>query len=166
MIHRQIEAIDKAIASMTSDLKAVQRKIKNFDLDLEKQAKRKVEAEKLKRNLMDKLELNRQTIEQREQDVAIVRTSLDTLKAHYHDLATTKVDVSARKKEVDCELRHRIDQMNFTKKEYDMFRRQLKKKRGILDSVKQVIPVLEGNQQDQELILKTAIDIKHAKMEG
>ncbi len=68
-IGRQTEAIDKAVGGMETDLKAIVRKIKNFDAELEKQAKRKVEAEKLRKNILEKLELNRQTIEQREQDV-------------------------------------------------------------------------------------------------
>jgi hypothetical protein len=58
-IGRQAEAIDKAIASMELELKANIRKIKYYDGELEKQAKRKTEAEKVRKNLMEKLELNR-----------------------------------------------------------------------------------------------------------
>lgn len=154
-IGRQAEAIDKAIITMESELKGHIRKVKYFDGELEKQAKRKAEAEKLRRNLLEKLELNRQTIAQREQDVAIVRANLDQLKARCHDLVTMKLELQLRRKESDSELRHRIDQMSLTKKEYDIHRRQLKKKLGILDSVRQVLPLLELQLSDQQLLLRT-----------
>ena len=163
-IGRQAEAIDKAIETMDADHKALLRKIKYFDVELEKQAKRKTEAEKLRKNLLEKLELNRQTISQREQDVAVVRANLDSLKARCHDLVTTKVELNVRKKESDSDLRHKIDLMTLTKKEYNVYRRQLKKKMGILDSVKQVIPILEVQLMDQQLMLKTCLDEKDEKL--
>jgi chromosome segregation ATPase len=58
-IGRQAEAIDKAITSMELELKGHIKKIKYFDGELEKQAKRKTEAEKLRQNLIAKLDLNR-----------------------------------------------------------------------------------------------------------
>lgn len=93
-ISRQTEAIEKAVESMDSELKALQRKVKNCDLDIEKQAKRKVEAEKLKKSLLEKLQQNRETIEVREQDVAVVKSNLELMKGRNHDLVTTKVNAS------------------------------------------------------------------------
>jgi DNA-binding CsgD family transcriptional regulator len=105
----------------------------------------------------------RLTISQREQDVAVVRANLDALKARCHDLVTSKVDKNVKNKESDSDLRHRIDQMSLTKKEYDIHRRQLKKKLGILDSVKQMIPILDLQLLDQELLLKTCLEERDEK---
>jgi hypothetical protein len=105
----------------------------------------------------------RLTISQREQDVAVVRANLDALKARCHDLVTSKVEINLKNKERDSDLRHRIDQMSLTKKEYDIHRRQLKKKLGILDSVKQMIPILDLQLLDQELLLKTCLEERDEK---
>lgn len=110
-VSRQTEAIDKANESMEVELRGLQRKIKGFEQDIEKQAKRKTEAEKLRKSLLEKLEQNRQTIEQREQDVAVVKTNLESMKALHHDLVTRKVELNVRRKECDSELRHRMDQL-------------------------------------------------------
>jgi translation initiation factor 2B subunit (eIF-2B alpha/beta/delta family) len=95
------ETVEKAAVSMDNELRIIHRKIKSFDAELDKQAKRRVEAEKLRKSLLEKLELNRQTIEQREKDVSAVRASLDNTKAVHRDLLTAKVALQSQKKDID-----------------------------------------------------------------
>lgn len=155
---RQIESIEKAVASMEADHQRLQRRIRALDQELEKQARRKIEAEKLRKGLMEKLELNRQTIEQREQDVAIVRINLENEKVKSQQLIACKLELTLKKRESESTARHKSDQLSFARKEYDALKRQLKKKRGIADGARQVIPNLEIQLQDQEVVHRSYVE--------
>lgn len=50
-----------------------------------------------------------------------------------------------------------------SKKDYDSLKRQLKKKRIIVDGVKQVIPMLEEQLRDKQLLLRTLQDERENK---
>ena len=153
-LSRQVEAIQRAVVSMESENRALARRLKSFEQDIEAQSNRRKEAEKLRKSLTEKLELNRQTIEKREQDVATVRANLETAKAKGHDLITTKVELNVRKREAESSARHRNDQLNLSNKEYDNLKRQLKKKRANTDAIRQLIPILTEQLKDQEMYLK------------
>lgn len=164
-LKRQIESIEKAAASMEAELQRLNRKIRHIDNELDKQKKRKVESEKLRKGLSEKLGIHRQTIEQREQDVAIVRINLENERSRGLDLNTMKVEYNVHKREVESEARHCGDALSVSRKEYDQLKRQLKKKRGIADAAKQVIPTLEVQLSDQEVLLNTYITEKNAMKE-
>lgn len=152
---RQAEAIEKAANAFESDLDAVKRKIKRSDGELEKQSKKISESERLKVNLMEKLEFHRQTLVQRENDCAVIRKQLERERATHHDLVTQKVELGLKSKESDQDLRHCNEQINFTRKDYDSLKRQYKKKRGIADQVKAVIPQLEDQMVSQEHVMRS-----------
>ena len=159
-LKRQIESIEKAAQSMEQEHQRLNRKIRYIDNELEKQKKRKSESEKLRKGLAEKLGIHRQTIEQREQDVAIVRINLENEKARAHDLNTLKVELNVKKREIESHARHCGDQLSMSRKEYDQLKRQLKKKRGIADAAKQVIPTLELQLTEQQMFHKTFLDDK------
>jgi len=89
-LDRQILSMEHAAENMEQDYRVLQRKIKTYEAEVEAQARRRQEAEKLRKTILEKLELNRQTLEEREHDVAVVRANLDKSKAHHHDLVTRK----------------------------------------------------------------------------
>jgi translation initiation factor 2B subunit (eIF-2B alpha/beta/delta family) len=95
------ETVEKAASSMDNEMRVITRKIKNFDAEIEKQAKRRIEAEKLRKSLLEKLELNRQTIEQREQDVTAVKANLETSKTRHRDLVATKIALQSKRKDAE-----------------------------------------------------------------
>lgn len=154
-ISRQTEAVDKAVQGLQNELRALQRKDNAFYLEVEKQSKRRTETEKLRKALLEKLAVKRQTIAQRDQDVAIVRANLETVKSKNHDLVTTKVELNVRRKESESNVRHKADELSNAKKEYDNIKRLLKKKRVIANSVKQLLPTLESQLRDEEMLLET-----------
>lgn len=154
-VARQIEAIVKAVETLEEELRILRRREKQMDADVEKQAQKREDAKKLKDSLLEKLELKRQTIEQREQDVAIVKSNLEGVKAFNNDLTVAKLESNANKKECDSQLRHNIDQLSFCKKDYDNVKRQLRKKQVIVNSIKQILPTLEGQLSDEEAMLIT-----------
>lgn len=157
-ILRQVESIKTALNGMENESRGLLRKLKLIDQETEHHNKRKTEAEKLKKNLMEKMELNSQTIEKREQDVAVVRSNLDSAKAKHHDLITKRMELSIKKKDIENSVHHKTDQFNFSKKDYDHMKRQYKKKRLIADSVKQIIPILEEQLNESEINLKAYKD--------
>ena len=162
-LSRQVESIEKAATAMENENKALLRKIQNFEKDMELQAKKRTETELLKKSLLEKLELNRQTIEKREQDVSILRSNLDVVKAKHHDLITTKVELNVVKRDTESKARHKADQLSIANKEYDNLKRQLKKKQIIANAVRQVLPTLAEQLRDQESMLSTLQTEKDVK---
>lgn len=163
-LKRQISSIENARKSMEVDFRTVERAARRFDDELRVQHKRREEAEKLRKMILEKLELNRQTLEEREQDVASVKANLDRAKAQTHDIMTKKYEFTVRKREVDATLRHGHDQLTMAEKDYEILKRQLKKKRSITDSAKQVLPTLDGQLKDQETIMRGIQEEKNFKM--
>jgi chromosome segregation ATPase len=155
---RQAEAIEKAASGFDHELKSIQRKIKQTDTELEKQSKKIKESERLKENLIEKLEYHRQTLSQRENDCAVIRKQLETEKALNHDLITVKVELGIKVKEVDSGLRHKNDHVTYIRKEYDALKRQYKKKRSIADQVRAIIPQLEEQTVTQEHVMRSYKD--------
>lgn len=157
-LERQIQSIENAYVDMEQDHRAVLRKIRNFEAEQEAQAKRRIEAEKLRTSILEKLELNRQTLEERERDVAAVFSNLEKAKASGHDLVTKKVELNVKQREIDGALRHLQDQQNLAQKDYELLKRQLKKKRIVANTVQQNLPGIEEQLRNQELLLRNVQD--------
>ena len=149
------ETIEKASAGIDLDLNKLGQRIKGCDGDIDKEGDRRIEAEKLRIGLLEKLDLNRHTIEKREVDVAVVRKNLENAKAHHHDLITSKVELNLQKREIESSTRHRTDQQALVRKGYEVLKRQLKKKVGISNGVKLLLIPLAAQLFDQEVTLKT-----------
>ena len=149
------ETIEKASTGIDIDLGKLAQKIKSCDFEIEKEADRRSEAEKLRIGLLEKLDLNRHTIEKREVDVTVVRKNLENAKAQHHDLITSKVELNLQRRENESALRHRSDQSALARKGYEVLKRQIKKMATVANGVKQVLVPLASQLYDQELILKT-----------
>lgn len=157
-LKRQIASIEGAAESMQRDFQQLSRKCDNFQKDLDDQQKKKAEAEKLRMSILEKLELNRQTLEEREHDVASIQANLEKAKSIGHDLITKKVELNLRKRDLDGKYRHLKDQFAISTKEYDNLIRQLKKKRIVLDLSKQNIPGLEQQLRDATMAHNHLLD--------
>lgn len=162
-LERQTSSIEEAKAEMENEHRALQRKMKAYEADQELQAKKRSEAEKLRTSILQKLELNRQTLEERELDLAAINASLEKAKAIGHDLVTRKVELNIRKREIDNNTRHLNDQLMLSSKEFDLLKRQLKKKRMNSDSSRQSIPTMEENVSEQEAMLRNLIDKRNIR---
>jgi DNA repair exonuclease SbcCD ATPase subunit len=136
------------------------KKIEVFVEDSKSQEQKKADLLKLKTNILEKLELNRQTLEERERDIQAVSMNLEKSKATSHDLITRKIELNIRKKDLENQLRHANDQLMLMTKDYEGLARQLKKKTIVLDLVKQNIPGLESQLKDEEMLVKNSLDDK------
>lgn len=157
-IHRKIESTETALKALEKEHRDVLKRINGLDQEMAHINHRKEEADKLKKSLLEKLDFNAQTIEKREQDVALVRANVEIAKAKHHDLVTKKVELNIKIKDIDSVLRHKNDQLNFANKDFENWKRQYKKKRLIADSVKQLLPTLEEQLLDGEVAFKTYRD--------
>lgn len=122
------------------------------------QLKKKAEAEEVKKNLVHKLELHRETIDSRQVDLNNIKRSLEAEQDKNHQLITKKMEIDLTKRQADEELRHSIDALSTSKKEYDMLKRKLRGKRGMADAAREVLPGLEQTLLDEEHVLKAATE--------
>lgn len=137
--------------AMDKDMHILLKRLEIAGKDQEKQSIRRTETDKLRLNILEKLELNRQTLEDREKDVNAVRLNLARAIALKDELATKKIELLTHKRELDSSLRHTHDQLSLTAKECETYHRTLKKKRIVLDLVLENLPGLESQLRDQEI---------------
>lgn len=149
------ESIEKAALSIDGDLSKLSVKVKACDCDIGREGERRMEAEKLRIGLLEKLDLNRHTIEKREVDVAVVQKNLENAKSQHHDLITSKVEINLQMHEYESSQRYHSDQLTLVRKDYDLLKRQLKKKIVITNGVKQLLGPLASQLLDQEISFKS-----------
>lgn len=148
---RQIGSIETAVETMQKDLANLAKRTEICDKDLEKQAAKRVEQEKVRLNILEKLELNRQTLEDREKDVHAVHINLEKCKSQSQDLLARKLELTAKKREAESSLRHTKDALALAQKDRESLIRGEKKKRIVLDLVRENKPGLESQLKDQEM---------------
>lgn len=157
-LERQIASIENASVSIKNDENSILKKIQVFNDDCNQQAQKKNDLLKLKTTILEKLELSRQTLEERERDIQAVSANLERAKSAAQDLVIKKNEYNIRTKELESQLRHSNDQLTLITKDYEGLTRQLKKKTIVLDLVRQNIPGLESQLKDQEMLLKNSQD--------
>ena len=162
-LQRQCDAVSNAGKGMKSDNQSLTRDFREFDDQIEKQKRRREDAEKLKASLNEKIELNLQTIEKRDEEVSIIRATLEEHQAIGDDLNDTKAKLNISRKEVESEARHKIDQLTLTKKVYHDNMRILKKRKAFMEGVRGTLPTLEEQLKGAELTLKTLQSEKSLK---
>lgn len=152
---RQCDAVKTAGTGMERENATLRRDFREFDDQIEKQKKRRAEAENLKQSLNEKIELNLQTIEKRDEEVSIIRATYEEHESIGDDLNEVKATLNIKRKEVESEARHKIDQLTLTKKVYHDNMRILKKRKAFIEGAKNMLPTLEEQLKGAELTLKT-----------
>lgn len=160
---RQIGSIESAVETMQKDLQNLAKRTEICDKDLEKQSSKRGEQEKVRLNILEKLELNRQTLEDREKDVNAVQINLEKAKSLSQDLLAKKLELSAKRREAESTLRHTKDTLTLAQKDHEASLRAEKKKRIVLDLVRENIPGLESQLKDQEMARKRIQEEKITK---
>lgn len=160
---RQIGSIESAVETMQKDLSNLAKRTEICEKDLEKQANKRAEQEKIRLNILEKLELNRQTLEDREKDVQAVQINLEKTKSMSQDLLAKKLELTAKRREAESELRHTKDAYALAQKDHEALIRGEKKKRIVLDLVRENIPGLEAQLKDQEMQRKRMQDERISK---
>lgn len=149
-ISRQIDSMNKALNSLIMEQNILQRKKDSIDRDVLHQKSLQLETEKLKKTLSEKLDVNRKTLQTREHDITAIEESLAKTRQSVHDLSLQKIELSSKRKAIDNDLRHQLDNYSCAKLEYENLKRFLKKKRIILNSAREILPKL--NEQNVQAL--------------
>ena len=118
-IRKQAAVVEKAVVNLDAELKRLQEKIAQCDVEIGHQNAKRKEVDDVAKDLGRKLELHRKTIEQREKEVDTVRKTLDFEKQQYQQLLERKVELELKEKQAKESLRHSIEATSQAKKEFD-----------------------------------------------
>lgn len=170
-VARQVESFEKALHNLNNDHSALVSQLQQLGKDIENRKIGLSESEKVRQSLNEKLEVNRKTMHQREQEVHSVSSNYAAARTRVHDLNTRKYEINARRRDIENDLRHSTDDYNFSKKDYENMKRQLRKKRSIVNTCNEMLPTLEERKLDYVNVLgnlrdtiernkKSLVDIK------
>ncbi|GMH49546.1 hypothetical protein TrRE_jg4562 [Triparma retinervis] len=163
-IKKQAESVAKAVDNLASEVMKLDNKILNCEQEISRQKQKKREAEEVKTNLNHKLELHRDTIEHRQRDVEAVSKNLELEKAKHHQLATNRLELELRRKEMDENTRHKNDSLTLEKKQLDIAKKLFRKKRQITNAAKDLLPGLKAQVHDNEALL-SSYQVENRRME-
>jgi hypothetical protein len=149
-IRKQRECIEKTSAALRAEADKVMQRDKETTSELERLVAQQAEADLMQKSLTGKLELHKDTMVHRQNDVDAVQQTLDLARERSHALRTDKVEAELRKRQADEDLRHERDSLSRTRKDFDVLKRTLKKKQGIVAAARKLIPALEEQVRDAQ----------------
>jgi len=141
-IKKNADVVEKAKENLAGDVKRLAQRVEDCDAELMHQAKKRKEADDVGKDLGRKLDLHRETIEQRERDVESVKKNLELEKAHNHDQLNRRADLEKAQKHADDDLRREFEKLAMMKSDFEKQKKTLKKKKQIVDSTLSGIPQL------------------------
>ncbi|CAN0155595.1 unnamed protein product, partial [Scytosiphon promiscuus] len=154
-IRKQGDSVHRAAASLDAEVRRLQESTGKAEQDAEKIREKRQQATELKKGLVEKLELQRDTLQHRQKDVEVVTTNLELQRAKNHQLLTERVELTLAGKEADERARREGDTLSMEGKFFELMKRKLRKKRYIADAAKQVVPVLEQQLGDVQADLQS-----------
>jgi chromosome segregation ATPase len=154
-IRKQAAVVTKAVKNLDTELERLGIKLTRYKAELVAQAAKRKEVDDVGKDLGRKLDLHRKTIEQREREVDRIRKTLDYERQQHKQLLETKVELELSLKGESESLRHTMDELTRSNKEFDQLKRTIKKKQGIVDSSLALQPGLESQKSDVEAELAT-----------
>jgi hypothetical protein len=146
--------LDLKLVELDKDLKSSQTKLMNTENENSKLTERRYEAELFHKSILEKIQKIKETMSLREKEILLLESNRDLLKSEYHDELTKKAEVNLLRKEVEAELRHQNSQYHIIKRDYESAVRRLKKKRQILDTIRETIPLLHQQLVDAKMTVK------------
>lgn len=157
-MRRQTDSVFKAASQLADDISALVSATGGAKALLEKQVAKRLEVETERVGLARKLESNQAAIDRRAREVEALHRTLDAEKAVQHELATTKLDLELAHRSRGEELHRANEALSSAKKDYDAKKRLLKKKRYVVDGVRELLPTLGAQLVDSEHLQTTFVD--------
>eukprot|EP00903_Cladosiphon_okamuranus_P014759 g13676.t1 len=154
-IRKQGDSVHRAASSLEAEVKRLQLGTEKAEQEAENIRQKRQQATELKKGLIEKLELQRDTLQHRQKDVEVVTTNLELQRAKNHQLLTERVELSLQGKEADEKTRREGDTLAMERKFLELMKRKLRKKRAIAEAARQVVPVLEQQLSDVQLDLQS-----------
>ncbi|TMW56254.1 hypothetical protein Poli38472_008902 [Pythium oligandrum] len=164
-LERQADVVQKAVANLEREIAKARERGNDLDGTVVTQTIKLKEAEDVQKELMQKLELHRETIEQRQRDV-------DHVTLHFREEQNThvvrlseKTRLEMAQHSLDMSLRRETERVAKDQKEYDRLKRELKKKILLYDNSKGLLPNLKAQVLDAQHQL-TALRTSNKKQES
>ncbi|CAM9663192.1 unnamed protein product [Pylaiella littoralis] len=153
-IRKQGDSVHRAASSLETEIRRLQVSTSKAEQEADNIWNKRKEATELKKGLVEKLELQRDTLQHRQKDVEVVTTNLELQRAKNHQLLTERVELMLAGKEADEKARREGDTLSMERKFLELMKRKLRKKRSIAEAARQVIPVLEQQLRDAQIDLE------------
>ncbi|KDO30765.1 hypothetical protein SPRG_04666 [Saprolegnia parasitica CBS 223.65] len=170
-IAKQADVVAKAVENLEHEIKRLQDRLVIVNAQCSAQDEKRKEADDVQKELNHKLDVHRDTIDQRQRDVDHVSLLLtDERQTHATRLGDrARLDLALRSAEMTS--RRETDRQSSLVKEFDRLKKTLKKKMVQVDSAKSLLPNLEVQVTDAEhqmaadhVDLKQDVDVLIARL--
>ncbi|CAM9333131.1 unnamed protein product, partial [Ectocarpus fasciculatus] len=154
-IRKQGDSVHRAASTLDAEVRRLQVSTAKAEQEAENIRDKRQQATELKKGLIEKLELQRDTLQHRQKDVEVVTTNLEMQRAKNHQLLTERVELTLQSKEADEKTRREGDTLSMERKFLELMKRKLRKKRAIAEAARQVVPTLEQQLGDVQADLQS-----------
>ena len=147
-IKKNADVVQKAAENLASDVKRLMQRVEDADAELVHQSRKRKEADDVGRDLGRKLDLHRETIEQRQRDVESVKKNLDFEKLQYHQQTNRRLEIEMDQKQAEDGMKAELDKNAKAKSDFEKQKKLLKKKKAVVDTTASTLPMLHMQVTD------------------
>ncbi|DBA00511.1 TPA: hypothetical protein N0F65_006415 [Lagenidium giganteum] len=169
-MEKQADVVQKAVNNLEREITKLTERVKDLDATIDQQSNKLKEAEDVQKELNHKLDVHRDTIDQRQRDVDHVTLHLREEQNTHVMRQGEKSKLEMAAKALDMSLRRENERVAKAQKDYDRFKRDLKKKILLHDSSKALLPNLRAQvvdaqhqQAQHQLDVKQQVDLLIAR---
>ena len=110
-IKKNADVVQKAAENLASDVKRLTQRVEDADAELVHQSRKRKEGDDVHNDLERKLNLHRDTIEQRRGDVEKVKKKRDTEKMQYHQQTNRRLELEMEQKQAEDAMKSELKRM-------------------------------------------------------
>jgi chromosome segregation ATPase len=149
-IKKNADVVQKAAENLSADVRRLKQRVEDADAELLHQQKKRKEADDVGRDLGRKLDLHRETIEQRQRDVESVKKNLDFEKMQNKQQLERRVILESKQEEAEQNMKRELEQLATDKNDFEKKKKILKKKKSVLEQIQSTLPMLHLQVADNK----------------
>ncbi|OQR92276.1 MBO2, coiled coil flagellar protein [Thraustotheca clavata] len=162
-ISKQADVVAKAVENLENEIKRINERLDIVNTQLEDLENKRKEAEDIQKELNHKLDVHRDTIDQRQRDVDHVNLLLNEEKQTHIVRLGEKARLELELRNADLNVRRESDRQGWLTKEFDRLKKLLKKKTMLYDSAKSLLPNMQVQVSDAQHQVR-AVQAENKKM--
>ncbi|KAF1330773.1 hypothetical protein FI667_g4770, partial [Globisporangium splendens] len=147
-MEKQTDVVQRAVPNLEHEIAKAREKVAELDAAIEEQTTKMREAEDVQKEISHKLDVHRDTIDQRQRDVDHVNLHLCEEQNTHVLRLSEKTRFEMAGKALDMSFRRENERVQKDQKDYDRLKRELKKKLMLYDSSKALLPNLKSQVVD------------------
>lgn len=160
---KETEAFEKDVEEVELQVAQLYEKIDSIDMKILSQKEKRKEAENIKTELDQKLELHQETIDHRHRDVESVMKNLDAEKVKTQLVQAKKTELSLAIQKVEEDIRHYLTSSLMKTKQLDYMKRKYLKKKNATKMIQDVIDQLTLRFNESEYA-KHILELENEKL--